>query len=240
LFKKLLNYSYKYIYNKEVSKSYIAYRSSKISKNSKQILESLLGIKEEDILKLVYYDLAIIENENSVLFFEYFNKFKAIVKSIRANDLYVYAIAIRKLFDENKIEDGIKLCTETIEEVELVNDETLNFESIIIYYWLSIFYNTKNDALNAKLTATKTIEVIKLSSLETKSSMIDEKALKLIQEQMNDIVYPKPIQQVRTFISKKKYGRNEKIKVRYKNGKVIEDKFKRLEKDIISGNCVVI
>lgn len=240
LFKKLLKYSYKYIYNKEVSKSYITYKSSKISNNSKQILESLLDTKEEDILKLVYYDLAIIENANSVLFFEYFKKFKALVKSINANDLYVYAIAIRKLFDEKKIEDGIKLCRETIIEVEQVNDETLNYESIIIYYWLSIFYDAKNDAVNAKLIATKTIEVIKLSSLETKSSMIDEKALKLIQEQMNDIVYPKPTQPILPFISNKKYGRNERVKVRYKNGKVVEDKYKKLEKDITSGNCVIV
>ena len=156
------------------------------------------------------------------------------------NDLYIYAIAIAKLFNSKKIEDGIKLCIETIKEVELVNDETLNYESIIIHYWLSIFYDAKNDVVNAKLSATKTNEVIKLSSLETKSSMIDEKALKLIQEQMNDIVYPKQTQQIRPYISNKKYGRNEKIKVRYKNGKVIEDKFKKLEKDITSGNCVLI
>ncbi|GAA4898128.1 hypothetical protein GCM10023311_23680 [Flaviramulus aquimarinus] len=240
LYKKLLKYSYKYIYNKEVNKSFIAYRASKISNNSKQILESLLDIKEKDVLKLVYYDLAIIENENSIIFFEYFKKFKTIVNRISANDLYIYAIAIRKLFDEKKIEDGIKLCVETIKQIEQIDDEVLNYESIIIYYWLSIFYDTKNDVVNAKLTATKTIEVIKLSSLETKTSMIDEKALKLIQEQMNDIVYPKPTQQILPFISNKKYGRNERIKVRYNNGKVIEDKFKKLEKDITSGNCVII
>tara|TARA_B110000967_G_C18892917_1_gene568587 strand:- start:108 stop:2651 length:2544 start_codon:yes stop_codon:yes gene_type:complete len=240
LYNKLLKYSYKYLYNKEVSKSLISYRASKASNNPKEILGSLLDIKEKDILKLVYFDLAITENENSIVFFEYFNKFKTLVNRISANDLYVYAIAIRKLFDSKKIEDGIKLCTETIKEVEKVNDEVLNYESIIIYYWLSTFYDAKNDVVNAKITATKTIEVIKFSGLENKSSMIDEKALKLIQEQMNDIIFPKPAQRTQPFISNKKFGRNERIKVRYKNGKIIEDKFKKLEKDITSGDCVVI
>jgi tetratricopeptide (TPR) repeat protein len=239
LYKKLLKYSYKYIYNKEVSKSIISYRASKISNNSKQILESLLNIKEKDILKQVYYDLAIIENKNSITFFEYFDKFKTIVNRISANDLYIYAIAIRKLFDEKKIEEGINLCVETINEIEKINDEVLNYESVIIYYWLSIFYDTKNDVVNAKSTATKTIEIIKLSSLENQTSMIDEKALKLIQGQMIDMIFPNEFVKNHN-ISHKKYGRNDRIKVLYKNADIIEGKYKKLEKDIISGDCVII
>lgn len=242
LFQKLLKYSYKYIYDKEVSKSFIIYNASKNSKKRKQILESLVDIKEKDTLKKVFYDLIVIENENKNLpvFFDYFDKFKTLVSSIKENDIYVYALAIKKLLDEKRIKEGIKLCIETIKEVEQINNETLNFESVIIYYWLSVLYRRDGDTLNAKLTAGKTIKVINSSRLDNKSSMIDEKALKLIKEQMDDIINPKSVRQIKPFISGKKYGRNEIIKVRYKNGNIIENKYKRLEKDINSGYCIVI
>ena len=37
----------------------------------------------------------------------------------------------------------------------------------------------------------------------------------------------------------KKIGRNDMVKVRYKNGKVVEAKYKKVEVDIINGNCTL-
>lgn len=240
LFKKLLKYSYKYIYNKGISKPEIIYKASRNSNNRKAILESITDIKEKNLLKLVYYDLALIDNEDTKLFFEHFAKFKTLVDRINANDLYAFAIAIRKLFDDKKLDEGINLCKETIVEVEKINEEVLNYESVIIYYWLAIFYDYKNDIQNSRLSAKRTIDVIKQSSYNNHSSMIDEKALKLIEEQMNEIINPKPIEQTKPFISSKKYGRNQKIKVRYKNGREVVEKYKKLEKDLVSGDCIII
>jgi hypothetical protein len=240
LFEKLLNYSYSFLYNKEVNKSEIIYRSSKNSKSRKSILEHLINVEEKNIRKQVYYDLAIIENNNTELFFEYFLMFKKIVDSLKANDIYVYALAIKKMFDSNKINEGINLCKETIKEIEKINEEVLNYESVIIYYWLALLYKSKKDIPNSRLSAIRTIEVIQLSKDKNKSSMIDEKALKSIEEQMSNILHPKPIKQFQPIISSKKYGRNEKIKVRFKNGKIVEGKYKKLKEDITLGNCIII
>jgi preprotein translocase subunit SecA len=45
-----------------------------------------------------------------------------------------------------------------------------------------------------------------------------------------------------TIITKgKDYGRNEKVTVQYKDGKVLKDvKFKKVEQDILDGKCIVI
>ena len=46
----------------------------------------------------------------------------------------------------------------------------------------------------------------------------------------------RPLQPVRTG---KKIGRNEIVKVRYTDGKLIETKYKKVEHDIESGRCVL-
>jgi hypothetical protein len=40
--------------------------------------------------------------------------------------------------------------------------------------------------------------------------------------------------------SEKQFGRNDKIKVRYNDGRIVEDKFKKLEKDINGKLCSLI
>ena len=68
--------------------------------------------------------------------------------------------------------------------------------------------------------------------------MIDEKGVKAIIEQMRQIksssISRKPM------IIGKKYGRNERIKVQYLDGKIIENKYKKLEADIIAERCKII
>jgi hypothetical protein len=39
--------------------------------------------------------------------------------------------------------------------------------------------------------------------------------------------------------SGKKIGRNDVVKVRYQNGKIVEAKYKKIEPDINSGACVL-
>jgi hypothetical protein len=85
--------------------------------------------------------------------------------------------------------------------------------------------------------AEKTISIIDTSK-EKRTSMIDEKGLKYISNKMNQIIYSSTIKI--PIVGAKKYGRNDRLKVKYQDGLIKEDKYKKLEPDILAERCVII
>lgn len=69
-------------------------------------------------------------------------------------------------------------------------------------------------------------------------NLLGEKGLDDIKERAYNYLYPN-IKRI-PIISEKLYGRNDRIKVRYNDGRVIENKFKKLENDIINKLCKII
>lgn len=243
IFENLLDYINTNLLSSK-SKYELIFRASLISRENKQeILNYLLQFSldiEEELLLMIYRDLAFLHIENQNLFFETFNNYLVLFKkynNIISNDIYIFGLCIKYNSDKNNILKAIELCDVINSKIEKIDDENLKLESVIIYYWYSNLYFSLKDKFNAIKYADITLEIIKNSN-GRKMSMIDEKGLKSISEQLYQIKYSSTI--TNPIVTSKKYSRNDKVKVKYKNGNVIEKKYKLVEADILAERCEII
>jgi len=242
-FERLLDYSYNVLFDKKIDKDQIVYSSSKHSAKSEDFLKYILDHKvtaSDSILLRVNRDLAFGSSKKSSDFFTYFHSYEKLFlknDNVNGDDIYIYALAIKNYSDANKLKEGIELCKTIDSRLSNIEDEELIFESVIIYYWFSNLNFSLKNQKDAIVYADKTIHLIQDSKKE-RTSMIDEKGVKSIVEQMKQIksssISRKPV------ISAKMYGRNERVKVQYLDGKVVENKYKKLEADIIAERCKII
>tara|TARA_R110000744_G_scaffold126615_2_gene233027 strand:+ start:680 stop:3217 length:2538 start_codon:yes stop_codon:yes gene_type:complete len=242
-FERLLDYAYNNLFDKKIEKCQIVYTTSKHSAKSEDFLKYILEHKSSasDLTLLrVNRDLAFNSSGKSSDFFTYFYNYEKLFlkyDNVNGDDIYIYALAIKNYSDANKIKEGIELCKTIDSRLFDIEDEELIFETVIIYYWYSNLNFSLKKQKEAIFYANKTIQLIQDSKKE-RTSMIDEKGVKAIIEQMRQIksssISRKPM------IIGKKYGRNERIKVQYLDGKIIENKYKKLEADIIAERCKII
>lgn len=245
LFDKIVNYAVNTIYGNKKGKYEIVYSVSKLNYlKQNDILNYIIeeGNEVEKDLKLkVYKDLALNNADSKEIFSTNFKKYLDIFKTenfqIFNNDIYLFAIAIKYFSDRHKIEEAIDLCEIIEDRLIKLNDIQLNFESLIIYYWHSSLYFSLKDKEKAIYYADKTLSFIN-NSKRQRTSIIDEKGLQSIAEQMNQIK-KSSITRI-PVISSKQYGRNDKIKVKYLDGSTKEGKYKGFEADILAERCVIV
>lgn len=244
LFDRLINYALDNVYKNKTSKySLIFSCSSQYSHKRESILLHLLKNESElstDLLKRTYQDLALINSNNSKTFLAYFKKYQNIFDDLNtttSNDIYLFAMAIKSCSDSKKTSDGLELCKIIEERLQTTDDQDLKFESLIIYYWYSSLHFNLNHNEQAIHYAEITLRLIK-DSKKKNTSMIDEKGLMSIADQMNQIIKSSTIR--KPVKAPKKYGRNQMVKVKYLDNTIIENKYKRLEADIKANKCKII
>lgn len=245
-FSNLFDYSLANLFDSK-KKNYELYfdiaESSYEKQTSISFYKKVLELKDEiEDRKLIYYTyrhLAINHFEEVNLFKEYFDEYITLFKEYEVipdiQDVSSFATGIRFYSDRNNINKGLDLCN----LIESKLGDKLEFESIIIYYWYCNLYYTIQNKGQAINYADKTIQIIKkYKDKQNQWSFLDEKGIKLVLEQVTQIKHSsitrKPI------VSIKQFGRNEKVKVRYLNGKEKTDKYKKLEADILAERCKVI
>jgi len=242
-FERLLNYSYNILYNQKISKFQIVYSSVNFSIQKEEVLKYILRNEIEvsdSILLKTYRDLALTTLRDTTEFFTFFNKYKDLFLKtdlLNKDDIYLFSLAIKFYSDKNKNHDGIKLCRALDVKINNIEDKELKFESVIIYYWYSILSFSlikKDDAIKY---ANITIQLIAKSKNKI-TSMIDEKGLKNIVQQMNQV--KRSFTRSTPIIKERKYGRNEKVKVKFKDGIIKEGKYKKFEADILAERCHII
>ena len=242
-FERLLDYSYNILFDKKIDKYQIVYSSIKHSAKSENFLKYILNHKSsvsDPTLLKVNRDLAFGLSGKSSDFFTYFHTYEKLFlknDNVDGDDIYIYALAIKNCSDTKKLNEGLELCKTIDSRLSNIVDEELIFESVIIYYWFSNLNFSLKNQKDAIFYADKTIQLIE-SSKKERTSMIDEKGVKSIVEQMKQIkssaISRKPM------VSAKSYGRNERVKVQYLDGKIVENKYKKLEADIIAERCKII
>lgn len=243
LFEKLLYYAEKEIYEGKHDRFQIMYEMSRDSFQKEKILIHILRFEEKislDLLLNIYRDLCALNSNSSTNFLKYFYRYKSLfeqTKIVKNIDIELFAIGAKYYSENGRFYEGIELCERILSRIHSSNDVGLKLDSVIIYYWLSLLnLNIKNKE-SAILFADKTIQMINESGNDS-NSMINEKGLELISEQMTNLkkTFINKIQRVNIL----KYGRNDKVKVEYMDGRVVESKYKKLEDDIISQRCKVI
>jgi len=241
LFNEIINYAEIHIFNNEKNKFRLIYEASHLSNTNQIELLNYILNSQYEIEELLHFkvlkDLSILNSSEYKKFFKYFNEYKEAFKNrenIDSSDILLFALAIKHESDLKNIDEGLKICNLISTKLKNITDEELIFESLIIYYWYATLYFSMQNKEKSILYANKTIEIINESKKE-RTSAIDEKGLKNISKQMTQIV-DSWIARV-PFISKKKYGRNDIVKVKYLDGMIKETKYKRVEADIFAERC---
>jgi tetratricopeptide (TPR) repeat protein len=196
---------------------------------------------EQSIMLKMFRRLTLLSWNNKKDFKSYFSNYLILFRTLSSRnidvaDLNAFNLGIRSYFDLDKISEAIELCTYV--ETRLVNlDEELTHESVIIYYWTANLYHTNKDRTKSLEYVDKALEILDDSQIET-GSIIDQKGRTLILERMNFI---KNNFAVRVpILNGVKYGRNDKVNVKYSDGLVVEGKYKKFEVDIKDGKCVIV
>ena len=244
-FEKLLSYAKDEIYSGESKKStlaYLAYHASKPEQNIK-ILHYI--IKNHDDIELdfslqISRDLLLSEIKNTHVFLEHLVDYEKKIlekNSITSNDIFLFSVAIRKHFDEKELNEAIRLCKFIEKKSNTLIDDTSKRHLAMIYYWLVRINGYMGNEKETSFYSKKALSIINNCDGEN-DSLLDKESLTLMKEQILEIlsksIRPKP-----TLIGRK-YGRNERIIVKYDNGSIAEGKYKKLKSDIDDNKCVII
>ena len=208
-----------------------------------------------------YYTLKILsyfneDKKNLSYSIEYIDLFKNARETIDYLDFDIIANIIWQLSERNQYNQALKYIELITSLKPEVNSELLINYVLILHLELNIYRATGNQ----KLT-TKARELIEFANSEEfkhqKTSLLGDAGLEIIkrhaQEDLSSKILPLNLigqpsygnfnitnSRKEPITANKTYGRNAIVKVRYKNGSILEAKFKKVELDIKKGDCVII
>ncbi len=114
--------------------------------------------------------------------------------------------------------------------------------SLIVYFYIMDFYRYSGDTIKSHIYGDKIISIVaEVRPVSDNFSYIDKKTIDSIEEQT--ILYIrniKPLRQEQSVKLIREPGRNEIIKVRYRDGKEMLIKYKKVSGDIRTGKCFII
>jgi hypothetical protein len=246
LFAKLLDYVYSNIYRETKSKNEIIFLVANKANSSTAIsmLQHIIaqGTQNENITLVIKSIRTILDLtlDNTKLFEHYLQEYVLLFENhdfnIEFADIRLFAYAVKKKSDKNKIDEGLYLCS-LIEKRFKNLHEDLAFEILIIFYYYASLSFSKRNYDNATKYAKKSIEILQ-SSTKKATNLVDEKGLAQIANQMKQIIQSSQFQT--PIITDKKYGRNEKVRVEYTDGTIKEAKYKKIEADVLAERCIII
>ena len=115
----------------------------------------------------------------------------------------------------------------------------LKIQSILIYHFIADYYNHKNLKQKAVEYSQRILQLIEESKARIDKSPLSEKSTFKDIEKNARITLDRN-KSANTPQRSQKIGRNQRVKVKYSNGTVRRDKYKKLEKDIKEGVCSII
>lgn len=154
-------------------------------------------------------------------------------------DIEIFANYIYDLFEKGQFLEALNYVNLITSFKESVSEEYLINYLAIYNIELNIHLKLKH----SKESILKAKEIIDFANnknvIAHKSALLGDSGLDLIKSNAQSIL--KPNSDVRTPIkSDNKYGRNDKVRVKYKNGKILEDKYKKFASDIATGQCIIV
>ena len=181
--------------------------------------------------------LAFTDSKKSEKYISLFSQNR--VEQIDYLDFSIFADLIATLVDQRRYNESLKY----IQIINSVKNETgkeLQINYLVIYHCeLNVYcYLNKFEEVREKAK-----EILELCNDETikrqKSNLLGDKGLETIKKNAESILYPNRENQQPIRIGKK-YGRNDRITVKYNDGKIKNIKYKAVEDDINAGKCEII
>lgn len=171
---------------------------------------------------------------------EYLELFeKERVEKIDYIDFEIIANVIFQYTSKQNFKEALKYVT-LIESLfdEVDTDILINF--LVIYHLeLNIYLHTKNNSKAIEKAKEVLVFANKEELKHQRSNLLGDTGLEIIKQNAENIINPK-VRQVAPIRVEKTFGRNEIVKVRYKDGTIVEKKFKKVEIEIRNGECFII
>lgn len=186
---------------------------------------------------LAYFSDSMTEPEKSIEYLALFQEQR--FESIDFVDLQIFANLIFLLIQEKQYDKALHYI-HLIESLKHSVNESHYINYLVIYNLeLQIYLNQKNSRQSIAV-AKKILTLAENDNVKNqKSNLLGETGYDIIKKNAEVIAFPNSKQQVPLRVAKK-FGRNEIIKVRYKDGSILEVKFKKVENDISNGECVIL
>lgn len=190
------------------------------------------------ILKLLSY----FEQNEKVIekHIEYVEVFKVNqLFSVDYIDMHIFSNLIYILFEEKRYSEALEYADIINSLKSKVNDDdALNY--FVIYNLELNIYAIQNNVISGVEKARTIVSLLNANKLKKyDSNLLGEKGLEVIKENATSYLdrFLKFIPRVKL---NKKINRNDIVRVKYNDGKEEVGKFKKLEKDIYNGNCILI
>lgn len=171
---------------------------------------------------------------------EYLDLFeKERVEKIDYLDFEIIANIVFQYTSKQKFKEALKYVT-LIESLfdEVETDILINF--LVIYHLeLNIYLHTKNTSKAIEKAREVLVFANKEELKHQRSNLLGDTGLEIIKQNAESIINPK-VRQVAPIRVENTFSRNDKVKVRYKDGTIVEKKFKLVENDIRKGECFII
>jgi tetratricopeptide (TPR) repeat protein len=199
------------------------------------------GIDKEtkyNVLKLLAYVSDFKASQSRQI--EYLSMFeKERLDVVDYMDMEIFANTIFTLTEKKKYQEALAYVNLINSVKDSVPKSTL-INYLVIYHLELNLYAYLDERKKAII---KSEEIISLANDEKinkqKSSLLGENGLEIIKKNAESFLHPKTKNTIPIRVGKT-YGRNDFIKVRYKDGTTIETKFKKVEEDIKTGACFIL
>jgi len=209
---------------------------------SNKIIEMAKDVEDDYILLTCYrtvFLLSKVENKNIENNFKkyqyYLNK---VQHKLETDDVYAFIYAV-EYYEKNNLFQNALTLLHTLEPMLSNTSEEIKNELVVVYHWFADIYEATNNHKKAVEYADKGLQSIQeIKKSDNKTSLLSEKGLEGINNHFLTIKKGKTMNI--PILTQKEQHRNDKIKVKYLNGKVAEGKYKKFEDDIKNNLCIII
>lgn len=161
------------------------------------------------------------------------------ILSVGYIDFEIFSNLIYTLNKKKRYNEALKYI-EIIKSVknEVKDDDMINYVVIYNLELNTYFHLNKIDKIREKAK-----DILDLCNDEKikkqKSNLLGDTGFETIKYNAESILNPKA-KELKPIVAGRTYGRNEIVKVKYKDGKIIQTKFKKVEEDISNKECFIL
>ena len=208
-----------------------------IKNKNNTVYQSNELIHYEALKLLLYISGASVDFSKSVEFFNLFrSKSHKIIDSV---DINVFFNVISVLYNQKKYNEALQYIVLLNRFKSFVSEEHL-IDFIIIDYYELLIFNIVNNKIGIEKKANEILKLINDFKIKDyKSSLLGEKGIEVIRQNSDTLLKNFQITKTTNKLGKK-IGRNETLKVRYKDGSIVTKKYKKIEDDLKEGLCEII
>jgi hypothetical protein len=171
---------------------------------------------------------------------EYLEHFKTErLESIDYLDMQISSSLLYTLYADKKYPQALDYINLFHSLREFV-DESILINYLVIYNIALQIYAMTLDNVKSIEMANIIMEIIDNDAIKSqKSNLLGESGFNIIKANAEQILFPDRRRNIPISIGKT-YGRNDIIKVRYNDGSIVENKYKRLKVDIENRECIIL